>query len=574
MSHGILEDSVYQKFVHNKKDSLNKNTLKKYNQIIGHFTYVVDKSFQDIVNTALEEQDNDNYNPNSPEASIYKDISTYLNSFKDGNKNKSVNDNSIKTNITVIRGVLDNLGVELPYLEPFKDENEIELSKKELAYIIESCNIRQKSLLTFLLSSQIPLDICLNLTLNDFMKATHNYHKCNDVEDFINNFINKKEGWIGTWKYYDEDGLKIAFNSQESGTYILQELHNRKESGNLNRDEIIYLFPSKNYKSHYSKESLKALFKSKTKLLRTIRVKEYYSSFEFDACCSSDFDYNFEKELDNKMKNRKSKFGVVSLKKYYSNILHKHCNEKIFYDLLEHETVYSDNKINIHKLKKYYENMCDDLNINLTVIKSENDVTSILNEYFEEHNFRDDNFHDVYRRELANLFGKDLYSKGYFFKELVNDYMDYVDFVIDFQDFKLIKENVCEEIKINEIEFEDLYLYPAEIKELFYDTCWGLTISSESLDSVVNLSLNLLQFECLCNSFDNLRLNDNGFITITAYIVYQTRNKGLIDLKELLDLLFKLCGHFIFRHDLYSSLSHGNKELVKKYENVSFSDFY
>ena len=147
------------------------------------------------------------------------------------------------------------------------------LTNNDIKFIINNhCTIHHKALICFMASSGIRRYDTQQFKINDFLKATYNYHKTLNIDEFLNNPITNM---VGYWEFMPHKTKKNGLicktcNSRESNNYIIESLkerqiaienYNKRNNTNIKLTSDMPLFSSR--KSCYT-EPLK--LKSITKV--------------------------------------------------------------------------------------------------------------------------------------------------------------------------------------------------------------------------------------------------------------------------------------------------------------------
>lgn len=148
--------------------------------------------------------------------------------------------NTIKGYMSAVMKVYKYMDIEVPKLPTIKN-NIIETyddlpTKEEIKKAVLHSRIKMKAIITFIASSGLRRSDVASLTVGDFFKATHDYHKANNVLEMIVQ-LEKRDVVVPEWHITSEktNVTHITFSSNESSMYILQMLKERilVESVNL-----------------------------------------------------------------------------------------------------------------------------------------------------------------------------------------------------------------------------------------------------------------------------------------------------------------------------------------------------
>lgn len=262
----VDNDPLFKNFKRKKEGKgLSPNTIKGYRDSLNKLCRSNEEHLSTIVETCKINQrsriDNETstlieFSPNDINSAVYQYMDNFLTYCEEnGNTN-----NTINRGMTFVRTFLDSYDVKLPKWELLDSDTAKwqPLTKGDINFVLNHCNILYISLTTFLASTGMRISDALSLTIGDFMKATAEYHNFNDAEDFIDN---APQDMMGYWSFHPKKTQRHGivcktFNSQESSNYILQNLRrikneyipakNKKNNLNLKLDKNSALFGSRN----------------------------------------------------------------------------------------------------------------------------------------------------------------------------------------------------------------------------------------------------------------------------------------------------------------------------------------
>lgn len=322
----IKADETFKKAITN---NLSKQSIHTYSESVMMFCRINKKySFTDLVNEIREEQYDTisegkviRYNPDMGKVNQYfKNLITY---YQD--ENKSVN--TINTRIGHVRTVLKKVGIILPSkikLETAQQKPRI-LSQTEISNILDYCDIWQKSYITFLACTGMRVHDFVNLTIDDFIDATFQYHNCIDVEEFLREAPNDMMGY---WKFIPHKTKRIGLecrvcNTPESSNIILETLRIRadklKEKGeSLKGDDPLFISENNGWNRKLLKKTVTGTFWRINKKFQ----KELEESLlkQLQAREISKKEFNIKKECLPKLHpHGLRKFFTTSVRNYTSN---------------------------------------------------------------------------------------------------------------------------------------------------------------------------------------------------------------------------------------------------------------
>ena len=278
----ILNDRSYQKYA--KKKNITQKTLDTYIFSLLQFCNANQKKLDEIVHEVLEEQypfidEHGRIHEYNPE---YGKIDNYLFNTVTFLREKGNSNHSIYAHLSRIRAVLNSLNIKLP--KTIELENDIKewyvLSKEDIKFVNSVSPLHHQALITFLAHTGIRIGDVRNFTIEDFMKATYDYHKCDEIDEFLEK---APEDMMGYWQFKPQKTLKHdveckVYNTAESSNLLLKSLHRRQESiekinqkkgTDFKLEKKDYLFSSrnKNFKGQINDNTITTLFVRRNKEL-------------------------------------------------------------------------------------------------------------------------------------------------------------------------------------------------------------------------------------------------------------------------------------------------------------------
>ena len=218
------------------------------------------------------------------EGLVKKYVQNYLNMARE----KGNGDATLAYKERNIRSILNRFGVIL-YKRPIikykqSQEKRVVLSRDEIQAVISYSRPPIKAVVSFLASTGMRVGDIYKLTIGDFMKATDQYHKAEDAQDFIRN---APSGMRGFWKFKPhkthKNGLECRVcNTPESSNYILAALRERhrilKHNG-ITLTEEDKLFAPFNKREGYRPKSLENILSQKKKVVKDYNDKKYFKLY-------------------------------------------------------------------------------------------------------------------------------------------------------------------------------------------------------------------------------------------------------------------------------------------------------
>ena len=292
----ILKSKAYQKYV--KKKNITQKTLNTYVFSLLQFCNANNKELDHIIKEVLEEQypyidEQGRIHEYNPEYSL---IDNYLNNTVDYLRMKGNKNNSIYAHLVRIRAVLTALNIKLPnQVELEKDDADWNvLSKEDIKFVNSISPLHHQALITFMAHTGIRTgDAIKVLTIEDFMKATYKYHKCTELEQFLEK---APMDMIGYWEFIPKKTRKYnveckVYNTAESSNLILKSLHRRVESikainekngtdYRLEKSDALFTSRNQNFKRPMTENTLTTLCHRRNKELRKHKERLLYQEYE------------------------------------------------------------------------------------------------------------------------------------------------------------------------------------------------------------------------------------------------------------------------------------------------------
>ena len=256
-------NNIVKEYFKNKNRS--ENTIKNYNRAV--------KSFEERTNTNLEEFIPEALIEQSPQ--IIKNrlveipltnltISKKWNLYVEKSKEIGNSNSTISSNLNMIRIILTHFGIKTPKIPDLEDDQKewYPLKKEHIKFILNTCQVPHKSLITFMASTGMRVSDAASLTIEDYMKATQKlgFHETTKLETFLKIENNKMHGFFTFYpqKTKRKKVLCKTCNSRESNYFIMLNLRRRYEltNGELKKTDALF---SSRVKKHRGKLNLSAI---------------------------------------------------------------------------------------------------------------------------------------------------------------------------------------------------------------------------------------------------------------------------------------------------------------------------
>lgn len=159
-----------------------------------------------------------------------------------------------------VRSFYSHHEIELPKLPPFQLDEYVETyedipTKEDIQAVIEyATNTQYKAIILFMISSGSARNETMNLTIEQFIDATKDYHNSTKIDDVLNE-LEKQDDIIPLWKMYrpKTNTPYYTCNSPECTTAFIQhirkeKLHNNDKIFNILIDSVNQTFRNINLK--------------------------------------------------------------------------------------------------------------------------------------------------------------------------------------------------------------------------------------------------------------------------------------------------------------------------------------
>ena len=195
--------------------------------------------------------------------------------------------NYVKSTFSRIITLYKHYEIEIHDLPPLstKNTNETEPltyndlpTKKTIQKALRFCDHEMKALVLFMVSSGCARRETLNITVNDFILATKEYHNTENIFDVIKLLKNRND-IVPVWKLKRQKTNKYyyTFNSPEATKQIIKHLQKRKNLKNT--DKIFDLNPSQlTFKFQKINKKLKLGKHGNYNVFRSHILRKYHAS--------------------------------------------------------------------------------------------------------------------------------------------------------------------------------------------------------------------------------------------------------------------------------------------------------
>ena len=195
--------------------------------------------------------------------------------------------NYVKSTFSRIITLYKHYEIEVHELPPLNNKNQLEsppisyadLPDKEIIKkALRRSDSEMKAIILFMTSSGSARRETLNLTINDFINATKDYHDSNDIHEIIK-LLERRNDIIPTWKLKRQKTNKYyyTFNSPESTKQMIRHL---KTKENLKNDDKIFDINIQTFTKRFIKinNQLKLGKKGTYNRFRSHMLRKYHAS--------------------------------------------------------------------------------------------------------------------------------------------------------------------------------------------------------------------------------------------------------------------------------------------------------
>ncbi len=360
MTYDILNDIYYTNFISTKESEASKlnyeKTLRKFSQalnlplrdIITNCKNQQEIITEKIISHGTDEEGNQiiekkvsSFDINNPESSLIKQ---YFDKYIQHCQNEKNSNNTIFTDLNHIKTFLKFYTVKYPQTNYKRSNSKWNLLEKEdIKFIMDDSTLTHKTLISTLKDTGLRLGDALQLTVDDFMTGTQEYHDFIEVDDFIDN---APADMICTLEIIPEKTKRfnlqcITFIGPETCNLILQNFRRikneyfprikKEQDLDLKLTKADSLFGNKReyYKGPLHVKSTSSLFGRKNKKLYNWRIAKIEEQIKEGNISIEDKDKEIEKI---------PKFHAHGLRKFFQTTIARNCGNLRICTLLEGHT--------------------------------------------------------------------------------------------------------------------------------------------------------------------------------------------------------------------------------------------
>ncbi|WP_305514442.1 hypothetical protein [Methanobrevibacter sp. V14] len=386
----ITEDIYYTNFLNSK--NLSGSSKANYYKTLTKFTKALNTTLEEIIITCKNQQsivtekiishgtDDDgnqiiekritHFDINSPNSKIKQYFDGYI-EFCEKRGNST---NTIVADLDLIKTFLKYYSVEYPKTNMKRTPPKwYLLTKEDIKFVIDDSSLAHKILISTLKDSGLRLTDALQLTIDDFMTGTKEYHDFVDVNEFIDN---APEDMICVLELTPHKTKRFNVScitgiGPETCNLILQNLRklkneylpyvNKKKGLNLTMSKSDALFGNKRkyFKGPMKVQSVADIFARKNKKLRKYRISK------IDEAIS-----NGELSIEDRQKkiDKIPKFHAHALRKFFQTTIARTCGNLRICTIMEGhvapvKTDPSYIQIGVDEVKEAYLSALPDLSL-------------------------------------------------------------------------------------------------------------------------------------------------------------------------------------------------------------------
>ena len=248
----IKDDPLFQQMIIRKK--LKPNTVNAYIQVLHHYCNFTGMTPSQLRQEAYHEQ-------KTIEDDISWKINQYLTNFNRKLIDEEYSESTINTFLTNIYSFYRAFKIKIPYpieikrVRRFKKESELIKIEHIQKVVNGTSNFKHKAIILLLATSGMRSGDMRNLTIEDFLEATQEYHNTNDIEKAI--MVMEGKDVVPCWEFISQKTKEhtITFNSPECTEFIITYL---KDDPFLHSSK--YLFTNQ-YGDKYLRNGIVSVFK-------------------------------------------------------------------------------------------------------------------------------------------------------------------------------------------------------------------------------------------------------------------------------------------------------------------------
>lgn len=240
-------------------------------------------------------------------------------SFRNNLLESNLSSNTIRTYFSKLKTFYKHFEIEIPHLPEIKYEKDYETNyldlptKEHIREAVDYSQLPIKALILFMSSSGTAKAETLSLTVKDFIKATKEYHKSNNLSGILDE-LSQKDTIIPTiyLKRIKTDKYYYTFCSSEASKYIVRYLKSRR---NLKFNDKLFPFKSSYVITAFQKinDNMKWGVKGKYRFFRSHTLRKFHAS---NIQLSAEYVDALQEEVKIAYMKHTSKQTLTNLRKY------------------------------------------------------------------------------------------------------------------------------------------------------------------------------------------------------------------------------------------------------------------
>ena len=260
--------------------NITTNTLRGYMTILNNYTTYHEKQLSPLIQEA-QKQEEEHIPPNKTK------LKDRLLKFRTHMIQQEYSKNTINMAMSKLHTFYTHHEITVPQLPQVKLKDEYVTnyqdipSRQDIQTVIEKVPQDFKALILFMSSSGTAKAETLNLTIQDFIEATKEYHTNASITKILLE-LSQQENIVPTWyiKRKKTNKFYYTFSSPESSTALINYLRERNNRNTLQPDEKIFLFTSCNVTKKFEtiNDDMGWGFKGKYRYFRSHALRKYHAS--------------------------------------------------------------------------------------------------------------------------------------------------------------------------------------------------------------------------------------------------------------------------------------------------------
>lgn len=221
--------------------NLSKETIKGYKYSLNKYSQYYGMSIDDLIDEAIDEEIEGIDKRRRSLKTRLLQFRTFL--LTETNLKQS----SIRTKMRRIITIYSHFDVEIPNLPLMQEDDKNETTyfdlptKEQIKMAIDIAGIRIASLILFMISSGTGRTECANITIQDFIDATSEYHSSDTLEEILLELKGSLQPIVPTWYLYRQKTKKkyYTFCTPECVNAIVEWLELRLKMAEQNNETVL-----------------------------------------------------------------------------------------------------------------------------------------------------------------------------------------------------------------------------------------------------------------------------------------------------------------------------------------------